>query len=210
MARKRAERIRRRVTCELLLEGRSYRGIVLDLSETGVFVQTEATPGPGAPLTLRIRTPSGGEIEVSARVARRKVAPRELAGVVRGGLGLRVDRPPAAYFELIGSTDPDGAAASAGRGGLGGSRVGPRLPGAPAAAGPPSRPSDSPAAGRSAPAAAPEPAPDTRPEFRVRVKQSAGPRSRTLRVRAASSDEARRRAMRELGDGWEILSVDAA
>jgi len=197
MAKKRAERIRRRVTCELLLEGRSYRGIVLDLSETGVFVQTEATPPPGARLVVRFHAPGGVEIEVAASVARRKVAPRELAGVVRGGLGLRVEKPPTAYFELIGSADPAGAAASAAAGaraGLGaGSRVGSTPP---------------PAARREI--AAPPAAPDARPEFRVRAKQSEGPRSRTLKVRAASSDEARRSAMRELGAGWEILSVEAA
>jgi len=203
MAKKRAERIRRRVTCELLLDGRSYRGIVLDLSETGVFVQTEATPQPGAPLTVRFHAPGGVEIEVVASVARRKVAPRELAGVVRGGLGLRIQQPPAAYFELIGSADPEGAAASAlGKGlraGLGaGSRVAPPVPRT-------ARGDD-----RAGPARTPAPAVDTRPEFRVRVKQCAGPRSRTLTVRAASSDEARRSAMQELGAGWEILSVEAA
>jgi hypothetical protein len=200
MAKKRAERIRRRVTCELLLDGRSYKGIVLDLSETGVFVQTEATPAPGARLTLRFHAPGGPEFEVGASVARRKVAPRELAGVVRGGLGLRVEKPPAAYFELIGSADPTSAAASAAAGpraGLGaGSRVG--------AAAPLS-------ARREAATAAEAPAaPDTRPEFRVRVKQSDGPRSRMLKLRAESPDEARRSAMRELGAGWEILSVEAA
>jgi hypothetical protein len=206
MAKKRAERIRRRVTCELLLEGRSYRGIVLDLSETGVFVQTEATPQPGARLVLRFHAPGGVEIEVAASVARRKVAPRELAGVVRGGLGLRVEKPPAAYFELIGSDDPVASAASAGaagpRAGLGaGSRVAAPLASARRDA----------AASARAPAPAPAPpAVDTRPEFRVRAKQCEGPRSRTMKVRAASSDEARRSAMRELGAGWEILSVDAA
>jgi hypothetical protein len=203
MAKKRAERIRRRVTCELLLDGRSYRGIVLDLSETGVFVQTEATPQPGARLTVRFHAPGGVEIEVAASVARRKVAPRELAGVVRGGLGLRIERPPASYFELIGSADAEAAArstATAGpRAGMGaGSRVAPPVPRAPR--------SDE-AAGPARPV---PPAVDTRPEFRVRVKQSAGPRSRTLKVRAASSDEARRSAMQELGAGWEILSVEAA
>src|SRR5262245_23298186 len=102
MPKPRAERVKRRVTCELLVDGRSYRGIVLDLSATGVFVQTEATPPPGVRLRLRFHAPDRTEFEVEASVARRQVVPPQLASVVRGGLGLRVARPPEAYFQLIG------------------------------------------------------------------------------------------------------------
>jgi hypothetical protein len=187
MPKQRAERIRRRITCELQLDGRNYRGIVLDLSETGVFVQTEATPPPGTRLRIKLRASGGVEFEVEASVARRQVAPPQLASVVRGGLGLRVEEPPPAYFKLIGVEPP-----KAGGRGRGGSS---------AAAGPAPQ----------APAAPPAPPPeDTRVEFRVRVKQSDGPRSRTLKVKAGSPSEARRNALAELGRGWEILSIEAA
>jgi hypothetical protein len=188
MPKKRAERIRRRVTCELQLDGRSYRGIVLDLSETGVFVQTEATPPPGTRLRIKLHASGGIEFEVDASVARRQVAPPQLASVVRGGLGLRVEEPPPAYFKLIGMEPPKGGGrARAGSG---------------TAAGPaPQAP---------APAPPPPPVEDTRVEFRVRVKQSDGPRSRTLKVKAGSPSEARRNALAELGRGWEILSIEAA
>src|SRR4030095_3531030 len=102
MPRRRAQRIKRRVTCELKLAGRSYRGIVLDLSETGVFVQTEASPAGNERLRIKFHAPDGGEFEVDATVARRQVAPPQLTTVVRGGLGLRVEHPPEAYFRLIG------------------------------------------------------------------------------------------------------------
>ena len=114
MAKKRADRIRRRVTCELQLDGRSYRGIVLDLSESGVFVQTEATPPPGTRVRLRLHTAGGVEFVVEATVARRQVAPPQLASVVRGGLGLRVEDPPAAYFKLIGMESASGTGRSLG------------------------------------------------------------------------------------------------
>jgi hypothetical protein len=215
MAKKRADRIRRRVTCELQLDGRSYRGIVLDLSETGVFVQTEATPPPGTRVRLRLHTAGGVEFVVEATVARRQVAPPQLASVVRGGLGLRVEDPPTAYFKLIGME----AAAGTGRtlGGPdapapGAGPAGAPPPGASGAFGTVGSAGPSRAAPRApAPAAAPSPPPpDTRPEFRVRVKQSDGPRSRTLKVKAGSPSEARRNALAELGKGWEILSVEAA
>ena len=187
MGKRRAERIKRRVTCELLLDGRSYRGIVLDLSATGIFVQTEATPAPLARMRIRFHTATGEEFEAEAAVARRQVVPRELAGVVRGGLGLRIERPPEAYFRLIGM---EGTSEEKPRGlGMETQIVQNR----PAAPEPPK----------------PPPAPAL-PEFRVRVKQTAGPRSRTLKLGAASKDDARKRALAELGGGWEVLSVEPA
>jgi PilZ domain len=181
-----AERIKRRITCELLLDGRRYRGIVLDVSATGIFVQTEATPGPGSSIRVRFHAAGGEEFEVAAAVARRRVAPPQLATVVRGGLGLRLLQPPPAYFEMTGIAAPVAGRAAA-------ARKGPASGAAGAAKAP-----------------APKPAPDPDLEFRVRVKQTDGPRSRSLKIRAASPDAARRAALRQLGRGWEILSVDAA
>jgi hypothetical protein len=190
MPRQRAERIRRRITCELQLDGRSYRGIVLDLSETGVFVQTEATPPAGTHLRIKLHASGGIEFQVDATVARRQVAPPQLASVVRGGLGLRVEDPPPAYYKLSG-VDGDAAKARASTGGRGGKAKA-------AAAAEPEAPE------------APAPPPPPRLEFRVRVKQSNGPRSRTLKVKAGSPTEARKTALAELGRGWEVLSVEAA
>jgi hypothetical protein len=204
MSKRVAERIRRRVTCELTVGGRSHRGIVVDISETGVFVQTEATPPPGVRLKVKFHAPDGSEFEVDACVARRQVAPPQLAGVVRGGLGIRVERPPEAYFKLLGLDEA--AAANAARAPQG-KRASQALRGVGA---PPSTRGTEPKAA-AAPATAPAPpAEDTRPEFRVRVKQTDGPRSRSLKVRAADPDEARKNALKELGRGWEILSVEAA
>ena len=190
MGKRRAERIKRRVTCELLLDGRSYRGIVLDLSATGIFVQTEATPGPGARMRIRFRTATGEEFEADGAVARRQAVPRELAGVVRGGLGLRIERPPEAYFRLIGM---EGVSEDKARSiGMETPVVQNRPAGAPRAPEPPKAP----------------PAPAL-PEYRVRVKQTDGPRSRTLKLGASSADDARKRALAELGRGWEVLTVEA-
>ena len=44
--------------------------------------------------------------------------------------------------------------------------------------------------------------------FRVRVSQTSGSRSRSLEVRAASEEEARREAMAACGEGWKILACD--
>ncbi len=47
---------------------------------------------------------------------------------------------------------------------------------------------------------------DTR--YRVRAKQSGGPRSRSLIVRAISREHAEARALEELGADWEVLDVE--
>ena len=216
---RRSDRIKRRVTCELLVDGRRYRGIVLDLSETGVFVQTEATPTPGAPLRLRFHAADGTAFEVEASVARRQVAPPQLATVVRGGLGLRVKTPPPAYFELLGqsaeeaTTSSDARAMAAARRAQAGPAAAPkpgaaatatRPPATRAAVVAPSRPAPRPAA---APPVPPPPAGDP---YRVRVKQSDGPRSRTVEVCATCAEAAAKRALAGLGRGWEVLKVERA
>lgn len=62
--------------------------------------------------------------------------------------------------------------------------------------------------GRVRPASRPE-RPSTR-SFRIRVKQSAGPRSRVVSISAADEQQATARALEQLGAGWTVLEVDAA
>ena len=58
------------------------------------------------------------------------------------------------------------------------------------------------------PSAPPEPAAGR--SFRIRVKQSAGPRSRVISVSAPDATQATEQALRQLGEGWTVLEVDAA
>jgi hypothetical protein len=56
------------------------------------------------------------------------------------------------------------------------------------------------------------PAPPPRraaPRFKVRVKQTDGPRSRILDIEADDADGARARALAEVGKGWEIVEATA-
>jgi hypothetical protein len=48
------------------------------------------------------------------------------------------------------------------------------------------------------------------PRFRVRVKQTDGPRSRILDVEADDLEHARARALADMGNGWEIVDASAA
>jgi Tfp pilus assembly protein PilZ len=45
--------------------------------------------------------------------------------------------------------------------------------------------------------------------YRVRVKHEGGPRSRMMTLSCASPDEAHREALKKVGPGWIVLSVEA-
>lgn len=98
--RRRAVRRRRRIPCDLWLNGKRHRGFVVDLSERGLYVQTRAAPRPHDPLRVSLRDEAGEALELEARVARRYVVPERLASVVRGGIGLEVLDAPEAYRAL--------------------------------------------------------------------------------------------------------------
>jgi hypothetical protein len=170
-----AKRIRRRVACELQAEGHRQRAIVLDVSRTGLFVQTSARLRPGTPVELSLQFEGGTEpIPVRAAVARQKAVPSTLTSVAQGGVGLRILDAPPAYYEQIGEPPP------------------------PPRHGAPPRP------------AAPAGAAPVRLRFRVRVKQSDGPRSRVVDVLEESAERACAAALAQLGAGWEALGAERA
>lgn len=177
-----AKRIRRRMPCELRAEGRQQRAIVIDLSRTGLFVQTSARLSPGAQVELWLQFEDDREpLLLRAAVARQKAVPSNLTSVAQGGIGLRIVDAPRAYFELLGEK-------------------GPPAPGAEAPAAPVAR--------ASTPPAASAPAPSSLPRFRVRVKQSDGPRSRILDIVAETAERASAAALAQVGAGWEALGAE--
>ena len=177
-----AKRHRWRLPCEVVSEGRSQRAIVLDLSETGLFVQTGTRLPPGAEVEVLVRLAESVEpIRLRAQVARNKQVPPQLTSVARGGVGLRILDAPPAYYQQIDALDGAGKKRS---------------------------PADAAPAPTPTPAPAPAPAP-AKLRFRVRVKQNDGPRSRSLEIVAASADEARARALADVGSGWEAVAAEA-
>ena len=113
-----AKRHRWRLACEIVSDGRSQRAIVLDLSGTGLFVQTGTRLPPGAEVEVRVLLRDGAEsTALRARVVRNKQVPPQLTSVARGGVGLKILDAPAAFYETIaaleGSDTPRQPAASA-------------------------------------------------------------------------------------------------
>jgi hypothetical protein len=172
-------RVRKRLPCTLSVEARRHNGMILNLSARGLFVQTMLPAEPGTLLDLDVRDPAcGTAIPLQAAVVwRRRVSPR-MTGLNQSGMGLRLLTLPPEWRSMMNGL--------LGEASLDGTAVAPDSePSAPAAA---------------APA-------EHGVEFVVRLARAGGPRSRRLLVRGETEADARERALRETGDGWDVLEV---
>ena len=108
-----ARRQKRRMFCEIVHEGRAQRAIVLDVSRTGLFVQTSARLAPGTELEIQLRLEANSDpIRLRTAVARQKAVPAQLTQVAHGGVGLRILEAPREYYHAIGEPAPWPAAAA--------------------------------------------------------------------------------------------------
>jgi hypothetical protein len=101
---RRHRRIRRSFACELCIGDRRYRGMAVELSQSGLFVQTAAAIRPGSEIEIRLA--GSGTVPgmaLRAVVARRHIAPAQLATFVRRGVALEVLEAPVEYGLACGS-----------------------------------------------------------------------------------------------------------
>jgi len=235
MAKRIFERKRRQMPCTLTLDGRNHGGLILDISPGGLYIQSSAKMKPGDQVEIQMTIPGiDGRHQLQVEVVRKVVVPAQLLKVARGGVGVRIVNAPEAYYQFmdeLGVTAGSGtskierledrrarsAAASEDAevapepNAVSESKAGPK-------AGPKAAP-ESKAGPKAGPKAAPGPrvGPDSKaeppaaqPRFRVRIKRSQGPRSRTLSVEADSEDDARNQALHAAGAGWVVLGVERA
>jgi Tfp pilus assembly protein PilZ len=154
--------------------------MVLNVSRGGLFVQTGAGPQPGSRVSIDLDLASRSDaVSLGGRVVWRRVVASHLRTLSQGGIGVRIEAAAEAYYRFL-------------------SELAGGVP-------PSSRPS-TPAGRASSAPRSPAEAPGR--EYRVRVKQDGGPRSRTLWVRSESEEEARGRALANVGAGWVILELE--
>jgi hypothetical protein len=215
------ERKRRQMPCTLTLDGRNHGGLILDVSPGGLYIQSSAKIKPGDQIEIQMTIPGvEGRHQLQVEVVRKVVVPARLLKVARGGVGVRIINAPEAYYQFmddLGVTADSGTskierlenrrARSTSASPVAGAEPGPK-------AEPKVEPKAEPEPGaESEPKADPEPEaepPAPQPQFRVRIKQSQGPRSRTVSVGADSEDDARRQALHAAGAGWIVLGVERA
>jgi Tfp pilus assembly protein PilZ len=155
--------------------------MVLNVSRCGLFIQTSAGPSPGASVAIDLDVASQPDtLPIGARVVWRRVVAPHLRALSQGGIGVRIDSAPEAYYGFLAWV---------------------------AGEAPSARPSGGLETREPAPESRSE-APKM--EFRVRVKQAGGPRSRTLTLRCESLEEARTRALTIVGSDWVILEAECS
>jgi Tfp pilus assembly protein PilZ len=76
--------------------------LVLDVSRTGLFVQTSAAAKAGDEVEVMLgRREPEAAIVVSAKVVWQRKVPPQLRSVVGGGLGLEIRFAPEPYYVLL-------------------------------------------------------------------------------------------------------------
>ena len=189
----RAPRKKKRLSCEIISNGSRYIGIALDVSATGLFIQTNVKPNPGSLVELRISLPEvDTPVVMEARVARKKIVPPELLTLVHGGVGLALPQPDEAYLDFVAKISPEHAEAARivrakpnGAGGEGRSGEGAQST---------SRANGANAAKR----------------FRIHAVETASGKRNSFLVTCATEQEASDEVLKQLGDEWQVLFTERA
>ena len=95
-------RISKRLPCAIRVDGRRYAGVVLNLSQGGLFIQTNASPDRGELVDVELNTPEAQRsIPVHGKVVWRRVVPHQLRSMARGGMGLQIERADESFYMLL-------------------------------------------------------------------------------------------------------------
>jgi hypothetical protein len=192
--RRKSPRTRCRLHCTLRLGRRQIRARVLDVSEGGLCLLSPVALRPKQEVTLQIDVPPHGPVTVEAvawHVRKLKTAPASTFSV-----GMMISKAGEGFRALL--PGGDGRA-------VGGEQVAEALAQIAAQAPQPDGELQEDAdLGLGEQDALPETGLEV---FRVRVKATQGPRTRTLTLSAGSAVEAEALARADLDDTWQILEV---
>jgi Tfp pilus assembly protein PilZ len=95
-------RFKKRIPCKLKRSRSTFSGLVVDISRTGLFVQTSASASTGdeVEVMLGAKEPEVDVVLVANVVWQRKVPP-QLRSAVEGGLGLQIRYATEPYYALL-------------------------------------------------------------------------------------------------------------
>lgn len=94
-------RFSKRIPCELKRRRSTFSGLVLDVSRTGLFVQTGAAAKAGEEVDVVLGTQEPETaIMLNAQVVWRRKVPPQLRAV-EGGLGLQIRFAPEPYYAMV-------------------------------------------------------------------------------------------------------------
>jgi hypothetical protein len=188
---RKSDRKKHRAPCAVTLDGRRHNGFLIDYSQSGMFIQTSASPKVGQRLDLELVL--GGErLPMHVEVARRRAVPAQLRAVAGGGIGVRILSAPEVFYTLV-------AEERQRRDGEDGIAPIPEMQG------PSTRETASEAA--DSPAQDPAPLAALATRYRVRVRATQGNRSRSLEIESQTESGASRLALEERGEGWKVIEA---
>ena len=95
-------RKKRRSPCTLFVGEREHSALILDLSPSGLFVQTHAKTQRGERLSLSF-SHEDEALELKVEVVRTKQVPQSLLAAAKGGIGVRILSAPEEYYQLLAS-----------------------------------------------------------------------------------------------------------
>ena len=102
MGKREEPRFKKRIPCELRQRQSMFSGLILDVSRTGLFVQTRAAAKAGDEVEVMLnRREPNAPITLSAQVVWERKVPPRLRTVVEGGLGLQIRYAPEPYYVLL-------------------------------------------------------------------------------------------------------------
>lgn len=173
-------RFEKRLPCRVKLGASQYSGLIMNLSRSGLFVETGAGAGPGELVDVAVQAPTASpDIVVTSRVVWKRLVPPQLRNTLEGGLGVQIQYAPDSYYSLLAAVE----------------RLHTQVPRSLGARG----------AGEATPEAG---RPALR--FRIRLQEIGSLRTRTLELAAESENAARRRALDFAGADWTITGIDRA
>jgi hypothetical protein len=186
MERRTCPRVKFQFPCAFIAANKECEGVIIDLSEGGLCLRTQVAVSTGDQLNLRIQA-RGKTLEVKALVWHSRQVRQCSTNAVFYVIGLMLVDAPETYFEFLPDTQ--------------------RKTNSPPDQQEPSTERTETSAFAQAPAQ--EESSELNP-YHIRVKQLGAPRTRVLSLSAESLEKARSLAMAELGNGWEVLGIEAA
>jgi hypothetical protein len=187
----RAPRKKKRLSCEIVANGSRYSGISIDVSASGLFIQTNLKPSPGSMVEIRIQLPGIDKpVAMEARVARNKNVPPELLTIAHGGIGLALVQPGDRYLDFIAEMSPEHAESAA--------KVR-------------SKTSSARRGGGSGGAARTRGGVTTAVKrFRIHAVETASGKRNSFLATCETEQEASDETLKQLGDEWQVLFIERA
>src|SRR5262249_9053518 len=93
-------RKKRRIPCQLWVGEREHSALILDVSPSGLFIQTHAKPQRGERLRVQF-SHDDALLELKVEVVRTETVPPNLLAATKGGIGVRIVNAPEEYYQML-------------------------------------------------------------------------------------------------------------